>query len=210
MKKEYTIKRNDLYIGEVVSTTLRSIYRYLGDDNYFRTEPEQLHVGNYQTSRSILFTLDKENKAIDLIYKSPHYPVINITDDETLYTELERYPFIIKGAYSLERLLAFFDYCEYLGYTEIKEIKRRFFSGMFARKHCELFGYQKVDKNDFFTYTPMEEDPILPRELFYILDGLGDNTLEYYFNMLQYGIEIKLDAFKPSKREGNIKKLRFF
>ncbi len=207
MKKRELIQRENLYIGEVVSTTLRSIYRYLGENNYLRTQPGQLHVGNYKKARSILFTLDDEKKAIDLLYKTPHYPVLNLTNDLELYENLKKSPIIIKGAYALEELLAYFDYCEYLGIEEIKKIRREFFSGTFARNHCELFGYKKIERDGFITYIVDESEPVLPRELFYILDGLGDNPLDYRLSMLQYGIEIKNDAFKPNKMEGKIKKI---
>lgn len=59
----------------------------------------------------------------------------------------------------------------------------------------QLAGYR------MFTSIPNND---LPRELFDVLNYMGDHTL---FDVLS-GWEDRMDAFKPSKEEGKIKRLK--
>ena len=87
--RNYVVDRDQIYVGEVVRTD--RIYRYEGDTDFFNTKPGQLDTGSWRSSRSILFVPTVEKFTNDLLYKSPNYPALNITDDnieEVIYRSL--------------------------------------------------------------------------------------------------------------------------
>lgn len=211
---KYKVKRNDIYIGEVIKT--RYIKRYTGDSNLYNIEPGQLYSPNWYSYRSILFVLTKNKMANDLLYNTDNYPILNITDDNVFYN-LEN-DIVIKDAYNLGDLLEYYCFDDYLSYTDIVDIRKTFFSGRFAKDHCELFGWKEIDYNQvrekgdlksnfmngnrIFICTP---NNTLPRRYLEILDLRGDKTLK---EAIEEGE--KMNAFKPNRKEGPVKKLKRF
>ena len=230
--KKYVVCRDDIYVGEVVKTD--TIYRYEGEGNFFRTKPGQLHVGAWRSLRSMLFVPTEDKTANDLLYRSPNYPVLNMTDDETCINLGEK-SIIVNDCYSLAPLLEYFNYNKDLTYEDILKIRKTFFTGNFAKDNCLLFGFQETMAEDLTFYiagvevtdpkqierrrnafrrdqkrghrmfTGASESP-LAKEYFDLLDDRGDNR----FIEVISGWEEKLNAFTPHKLEGPIKRLKRF
>lgn len=229
--RKYKANRNNIYVGEVVRTD--RIYRYEGDSDFFLTKPNQLYAGSYFSYRSMLFVPNEERLSNDLLYRSPNYPILNVTDDETCLALGEK-SIVINDACNLAALLEYFGYNKDLTFEDIMRIRKTFFTGRFAMDNCELFGW-KEDKPEDWTYykngveiTDSKElerriaeerksqqaghrsftgvsESILPREYWDVLDRMGDNDLRYAIKWQE-----KMDAFAPHKQEGPVKKLTRF
>ena len=225
--RNYKVCRDNIYVGKVIKNDV--VYRYDGYVNSGHTKPGQLTTGIYRSYRSMLFIPNEGKLANDLLYQSPTYPILNITDDNTCLG-LEN-SIIIHDACNLATLLKYFKYEEELIYQDILSIRKKFFTGKFAKDNCELFGY-KESKPEDYTYlnhgvkitNPKElklrilqekisqklghrsfsgvSKGILPREYFDVLDKLGDSGI---LDAIEWNE--KINAFKPSKQEGHIRKL---
>lgn len=229
--RKYKVSRDNIYVGEVVRTD--SIYRYEGEEDFFRTKPGQLSTGPWRSYRSMLFVPNENKLSNDLLYRSPNYPILNVTDDETCLN-LEENSIVITDACNLSVLLEYFGYKKDLTYEDIMEIRKTFFTGRFAKDNCQLFGWKEIMAEDVTFYVNGEEvtNPIqlglrrrqfraeqqaghrmfygvsespLPREYWEVLDKRGNNTL---MDAIQW--HEKMDAFAPHKQEGPIKKLTRF
>lgn len=225
--RKYKICRDNIFAGEVIRTD--EIYRYDGDTNFFKIKPGKLYPESWISYRSILFVPNEEKLAIDLLYQSPYYPILNVTDDE-ICLNLKKNSIVIKDACNLAELLEYFGYNKDLTLEDILKIRKTFFSVKFAMDNCELFGWKEVKPEDW-TYSkngveitdPKElkkliaqerknqregnrlffraEENVLPREYWEALNELGDDD---------YKKDEKRDVFTPNKEEGPIKKLTKF
>ncbi|MBQ3020667.1 MAG: hypothetical protein IJD92_00405 [Bacilli bacterium] len=230
--KKYVVCRDNIYVGEVVRTD--SIYRYEGDDDFFRTKPRQLSTGSWRSYRSMLFVPNEDKLSNDLLYRTPNYPILNVTDDETCLN-LGKNSIVIKGACNLAALLEYFGYKKDLTYEDIMKIRKTFFTGRFAKDSCQLFGYKETMVEDLTfrsngkVVTDSKElerrrkqfraeqraghrifsgvsDSPLPREYWDVLDDRGDNTL---MDVIE-GWNEKMNAFAPHRQEGPVKRLKRF
>lgn len=178
----------------------------------------------------MLFVPNEENLSNDLLYRSPNYPILNVTDDETCLN-LEKNSIVIKDACNLAALLEYFGYKKDLTFEDIMKIRKTFFTGKFAKDNCQLFGWKETMVEDFNIevvndprilerrkrqiraeqkaghriFHSIPENP-LPREYWYILDVRGDNTLMDVIN----GWDKKTNAFVPHSQEGPVKSLQRF
>lgn len=230
--KKYVVCRDNIYVGEVVRTD--SIYRYENDHDFFRTKPGQLSTNSWESYRSMLFVPNEDKLSNDLLYRSPNYPILNVTNDETCLN-LEKNSIVIKDACNLATLLEYFGYKKDLTFEDIMKIRKTFFTGKFAKDNCQLFGWKETMAEDVTFYAngkevinPRElerrrkqfraeqkeghriffgisESP-LPREYWYALDDRGDNTL---INVIKNWDE-KMNEFAPRKQEGPVKRLKRF
>ena len=217
--KTYVVCRDNIYVGKVLRTN-DSIYRDNGDVNYFRTKPGQLIVNAYKSYRNMLFVPNENKLSSDLLYNSPSYPILNVTDDDTCLS-IEENSIVIKDAYNLSRLLEFFGYNKELTIEDIIKIRKTFFTGRFGMDNSILFGMKEYIPDSFrpdiIDYNKRYElykkslnlgserhfgsilTSELPRELMSILDESVRCV---------YGISE--DSFKPHNEEGPIKKLTRF
>jgi len=230
--KKYVVCRDNIYVGEVVRTD--SIYRYEGDDDFFRTKPGQLRAGSWRSYRSMLFVPNEDKLSNDLLYRTPNYPILNVTDDQTCLN-LGENSIVIKDACNLATLLEYFGYKKDLTYEDIIKIRRTFFTGNFAENNCELFGYKETMAEDLTFYDKGEKvtNPIalakrrmqyrldqlaghrmfsgvaespLPSEYWDVLDERGNNS---FMDVIE-GWDEKMNAFAPHKEEGPVKRLKRF
>lgn len=231
--KKYIVNRDDIYIGEVVSTD--SIYRYNGDLNSLGEKAEQWAISCWTSYRSMLFIPTAENLSNDLLYRTPNYPILNMTSNEIVgKTKIESLGrlVIIKDACNLSELLKYFGYRKELTYEDVMRIRKTFFTGRFAKDHCELFGYRETMAEDLTFYNFGEEitDPKeiekrrrqfradqkaghrmfsgtgegrLSDEYWHILDDRGDNNI---IDAIRW--HEKMNAFTPDRREGPVKRLK--
>ena len=105
MEHKNTIKRDRLYVGELV---IPYEYRLKNDG--------KILVYTYELCRNILFSLDGD-MATDVLFEVPQYPIVNITDQ----SKCEIGKMAIKDAICLDELLKYFQvssnenvYLEYL------------------------------------------------------------------------------------------------
>jgi hypothetical protein len=231
-KVNYKVCRDDIYAGKVVKTN--SIHRYNGDNCFFRTKPGQLTTSGWFNYRSMLFVPNEQKLADDLLYRSPNYPILNVTDDETCLN-INSETIVIKDVCNLAQLLEYFGYDKELTFKDIVAIRKKFFTGRFAMDNCELFGWKENQPEDWTYYENGQQvtDPerikrrilqaraeqqaghrlftgisehVLSGEYWDALDDMGSNTLSGILN----GFDEKVDAFAPCKQEGPIKKLGRF
>lgn len=226
--RKYKVCRDNVYVGEVVKTSC--VYRR-GVDINLDLKPGELDISYFKKYRSMLFVLNEEGLASDLLYRSPYYPVLNITDDKVCM-DFDNSIILVRNAYNLAELLECFGYEKELTYEDIIKIRKFFFSSKFIYANCQLFGYKEMELDDWIfykndieitkpsevkkclayirwqricghrTFTSIGEG-ILPRNYFEILNNRRDSGLIEYFSH-EYE---KIDAFAPHKNEGKIKKL---
>jgi len=220
--KKYVVSRDDIYVGEVVRTD--SICRNEGDRNFFRIKPGQLYTGVWRSYRSMLFVPDEQKLSNDLLYNTPNYPILNVTDDETCLN-LGKKSIVLSDAYNLAVLLEYFGYKKDLSYEDIIKIHDTFFTGRFGMDNSKLFGMEEFIPSGFKPNITNEDERYelykqsvslgskrqfgsistseLPRELMDVLDIRGNNSSVY-------GWGNKIDAFTPHKEEGRVRKLKKF
>ena len=211
-----TIKRDKLYVGELVIP-----HEYQLKDN------GEIVVYTYDNCRNILFSLDENEMASDVLYETPNYPVVNITNP-TKYIDSDM---VIKDAICLGELLKYFDYKEELTGKDIREVRQTFFTGSFGLNNAELFGYKEVKIEDIPFYDEnkqeitdqafLEEKRAMYRRLGYrmieyvgnevlsskyysILDKKANNS---YYDYLKGYVE-NIDSFAPTKKEKHKKVLK--
>lgn len=224
--RKYTVCRDDIYVGSVVRTD--RVYRYEGEEPFFNTQPGELDTGAYREYRTMLFVPDQNRFANDLLYNSPNYTALNVTDDAiALATPAES--IIVKDSYNLAQLLQYFGYPENLTYEQVMEIRKRFFTGHFAMDNCELFGWKESMPQDWTYYRNDKEvtnplrlrliwmkkeierrmghrsfsginGAVLDERLWDILDKMGDNSL---WDVL-FRYDDQMDMFKPHKEEQHV------
>lgn len=226
--REYKVCRDNIYVGEVVRT--KCVYNKIFNQ-FLETDKDKLNIGLYRSYRSMLFVPDEDKLADDLLYDSPHYPILNISDDEKCVGFGDKIT-VIKEAFNLSELLRYFGYQEELTYKDIIEIRKTFFTKKFIYHNSNLFGYEKVKPEEMIFYKEGIEitEPkkikqcisyykkkellgyakffntgahVLPTEYWEILNERRDGTLwELCANH-----DKKLDAFVPHKHEEKTKKL---
>ncbi len=210
MEHKNTIKRDKLYVGELVIP-----YEYRLKDN------GDVLVYSYESCRNILFSLNNE-MATDVLYESDEYPVINITR-ATRYFDSNM---VIKDAICLDELLAYFNYPEDLTEEDIHRVRQTFFTGEFCLNNAELFGYKEVKVEDLPFYDENKQlitdsvflaekramyqslgykimqpfgNGILSSKYYEILDKKANNSYYDYLN----GYVESIDSFAPVKKEGH-------
>lgn len=229
--RNLTIKRDDLYVGAVVSPFYITQLSKEDADLFFDEKMVgKLHINSWYEYRSILFVPNQDLLAQDVLYGSPNYPIANISDNEVVTGA----KIVIKDAYCLSELLKYKGYGEDLDFKDIKEIRKLFFSGHYGMDNCELFGMREFMPEDATYYKNGQElkglqrkikilkekidrmlghrmfgsisTNVLPEELMDVLDTLGNNSV---LDIMR-GFDKKIDTFKPDKSEGQIKALRRF
>lgn len=210
--KKYVVCRDDIYVGEVIEIH-NKIYRYEGKDNFFYIKSGQLYTPVYKSCRSMLFVTNESRFSDDLLYKSPNYPVFNITDDE-ICLNLPKNGIVVKDTYNLSVLLEYFGYKKDLTIEDIIKIRKTFFTGRFGMDNSKLFGMVEAIPSYF---QPNLTDPNERYELYKKSVNLGSerqfgsiSTSELPRELMSVLDERGLDSFKPSKEEGKVKKLTKF
>lgn len=220
MQKNSTgIKRDNMYVGELVMP-----FEYRTSDN------DKLIVYTYEDYRNILFSLNENMEAYDVLYETPCYPIVNITDDSVCLDS----KLVVKDAICLGELLKYFGYPDTLTVEDIYKIRSTFFTGEFCLNNASLFGYQELTAEDMTYYDGNKQivtDPVLleeRRERFRKMQSSGHRMVKYvgnevlsseYFNSLdkkkdydiyEYlcGYVETIDSFAPIKKEGHKRVLR--
>lgn len=241
----YTVNRDDIYVGNVCGIKPEKILvhpdgmfdydaldlglvteeavkkTFEGRPYLFKRDTEQLDYG-YATfcpdvlfQRTMLFVLDENSHANDLLYDSPHYPIFNISpNNDCLNSQIS----LLHYTYQLGKVLQYFGYPEQLNYEDILNIRKHLFSSDFVLDNCELFGRYETEPNESSyevydskgnhrAFNREKEDSILSSEYFDCIIFNRDRfTIETIINGKAVGtVE---DAFLPNEKERNVKVLR--
>ena len=163
--------------------------------------------GDLLFRRSMLFTLDENNHADDLLYDSPHYPIFDISPDE----DCLKSPICIgHNTYELRELLKYDGFSEELGYEDILRIRSTYFTCDYVLNNCEFFGIRETgphetsttildSEGNHRTFNDYIEGTPFPYTYFFMLA----HNKDYY----DYHSKCVKDAFKPRDEEGIVKSL---
>lgn len=169
--------------------------------------------------RTMLFVLDENKHANDLLYNSPSYPIINISSHDDIYHSKI---VLLHYTYWIGKLLEHFGYPDKLQYADIVRIRKHLFSCDYALENCEIFGRQETARDDsgyeifdshgrHRTFNIELDDSPLHSSYFSCLchnkDYFVEDDTREQIGFLQFKGEI-VDAFKPGKLEGPVKVLR--
>lgn len=218
--KDYRVTRNSIYVGSVVKLKNGS---KLTDD---------LSIVNCEKYRTILFSKNEDNNAVDLLYKSPLYPIFGYNDN------IDQDSLFVTGACSLEEILEFYGFNYLLYYDDAISIKNIYFSDTFLKHNLRLFGITKKFVDETCVYPKDKDNDDFYIKLKFIvksicseLDENGKVSFSHLYQSGKLPVEIidailearelskyqtnkksfisKCDSFTPVKEEGIIKKLRY-
>lgn len=160
---KYKVNRDNVHIGTVIKA------RYV--DKVDADEAKILHVpegslvpdGYTEIRPSVLFVPDENKRMNDLLFNSPAYRVLNITEDIEKDNVIVTAPdeILVSYPYNISDLLAYLGYREELTYGDILKIRNIIFSSDFYAQFCELFGFRETYSTEVQYYEKGElvEDP---------------------------------------------------
>ena len=246
--RNYKVKIEDIYIGDVrildknrIKLCKNGIYMYdfmdekgeeilkqNGKAFLLDKKEDQLEFdegsGLFQSEktflRTMLFTLDENKHANDLLYDSPHYPIFNISSNEDCLGS----PIgLTNNVYNLYNFLRFMKYSESeLGYEDILNIRKKYFNCDFIIDNHKLFG---IEERDEINYDETVVDSSGKLHIMEFAHTDFESLERYIFNMILiskdyfyhsesatfksgYQFEGKLvDVFKPHEEEGPVNSL---
>lgn len=239
--REYIVNRDDIFVGDVCGINPEKIRIYsdglfdfssidfgltseeevkksfAGRLYLFKRDTEQLdygYAGGWVSTlfqRTMLFILDESLHANDLLYDSPHYPILNISPNEDC---LNSSICILHNTYQIGEVLKYFGYPEELNYDDIVKIRRTLFNCDFVLDNCQLFGrfetdphetsYETFDsKGNHRTFNLIKKNSFLSYKYF---DCFVCNRDHFVFTDHKDMVIVE-DAFLPNEKEGKIKSL---
>lgn len=204
--KHYKVFRDKLYIGRIVVTDkVRPVYDF--NDHGIKEkeikEDSHLIAPSYYPYRTIFFTLDENNLANDLLYNSPAYPILNMTDNSYFEKHKDETITLVDDVVAIGPILKYFHYGLVLRYEDILYIKKVFFSGNYFKTYSELFGYQKVTKENEETFTYVGNETF-PHEYFATISKLENHSLKDVLS----GDYSKMNSFRPPLNEHKVRRLK--
>lgn len=151
MSTKGVINRDSIYVGQVAHINGVKEHNEQNPCKYaYQINEGDLYTLSFTPYRSILFTPDENKFSTDLLYDSPKYPILNVTDKD-YFDELRRDKgncspngmVVIKDACNLDELLQRFDYDENLSFEDIKKIRQTIFNSKFLYENCNEFGLMR-------------------------------------------------------------------
>ncbi len=121
----YSIPIDAVYAGTVVKV-MSGLFRY--EHLVAGITERKVDIINYIPYRKIIFVPNEKGLANDLLFDSPNYPVLNVTNDE-LCLNLDRSSIAVKDAINLGVLLEFAGFNQEVTYRDILTVKKVLFSG---------------------------------------------------------------------------------
>ncbi len=216
--RKYKVLRDNVYAGQIVQNL---DYQINSDEKNKGIISLRFH----HVCRNIIFTIDSENRADDLLFNSPRYPISNVTSaisDEEKVRKMNR--LMVESAVNLAPILEYLGYKSKLGYEDILKIRKQLFTNISLINGEYLFNFGKIKSEhlpcisqnllDCLNSQGVAEtkdfklpsaNAYITKEYFEILSSLGDSQLPMTVT------NKKGDLFKPDKTvEGKIKKLKHF
>lgn len=151
MTTKKVINRDSLYVGQVANICGVKEHNEQNPCKYaYQIKEGDLYTLSFTPYRSILFTPDENKFSTDLLYDSPKYPILNITDKD-YFDELRRDKgnynpngmVVVKDACNLDELLQRFDYDDNLSLEDIIKIRETIFNSKFLYDNCYEFGLMR-------------------------------------------------------------------
>ena len=146
-----TIKRDEICVGEVIKP--EKVEQY--PENHFgphfdgratnKSLGGQLYVPKYEFLRNMLYIQHEDDKPLDLLYESPKYPILNVSDKRLCLD----CPIIVGDYWNLGMLLKAFGYPEDLNFEDIEDIPEHLFNLEFMKKECREFGWLETRSGGF-------------------------------------------------------------
>ena len=128
----YVVDRSSINFGGLVEN--KDEIHNLGD------------VGNsyypsiYKVYRPILFRLDENNCANDLLNNTPNYPVLGHLPIHVF----QKNKVMVIDSFCLGDLLKYFGYSELLDLSDVISIRNEIFTYKFLYENSSLFGYERI------------------------------------------------------------------
>lgn len=148
--KEYSIKsvpRDNIYAGQLVEPLTPKVIITDIDGNEKSLEDLKAEgISNFSVSaallyRKILFSINNNGLADDMLYTSPNYYITGIDSEIKNNSKL-----IIDKYVKLENLLLYFNFPEQLKERDVLKLYKLFLKDdKFLYKNCELFGMSKCE-----------------------------------------------------------------
>lgn len=170
--KNYKVDRDEIYTGKVYKTKKENISTYeegLYDISLCSEDEIREHFdscrfllekkfqivhnkGENLFYRNMLFTLDENKHANDLLYNSPHYPIFNIsTNEDCINSSICLVDSAFRGGGRIDNigyLLKYLGYSKELSYEDIIRIYNLLFKTDFILDNCNSFGVLETDSHD--------------------------------------------------------------
>ena len=136
MKSERSVIRDAVHVGQLI----------IARDLSFLPEKEDPTEVNYiiedsMPCRSILFVIDKKRYARDILYDSPRYPIVGVTEDKYCVIEKGEEKAIIFSRWCLAELLSSLGYPSILTKKDIQRIRNTLFDSLASERLRILSGY---------------------------------------------------------------------
>ena len=179
VNKKYKVLRSRVYYGEVI------IPKEFGQ----KSNGER-SVYEYQPLRHMIYELQEDGTAVDLLNKCPNYKVFDKRED------LELGEIIVYGSLRLEDILDYLGYLEELGYYDIRSIRDELFSGHLASDNPEIFGLVEVQNKNGHTRFVKENESLVNEYYKRRFDTLRQRTL-----IESIEDNLPMDPFKISRVE---------
>lgn len=174
LNNQEKVSRKDLKAGKIVLT--REIYPWTGKE-YKELKKGDLVIGCYQNVRSILFDVNEDRFARDVLYDSINYPILGITPKSYLEALEGEDNYIISKYWNLDYLLCILGYKDYLGKRDLIKLRMQLFHS--SNRQLATFLPERV-------YNQYKE----------CLEELRDQTI------FESGLNIlKCNSFRPKKEE---------
>ena len=209
------IDRDLIYVGKIAR-----VYTLKKNDD---TNVKDKYIPiDYEQYRSIIFTIDKDGLCNDLLYDSPKYAVLNHTDNDIYWSNMlkenKHWGFepklVVIDAINIGMLLKKLGFGEQLTIDNIKYIKNVIFNKKILEGKCYQFGLVPTTSSKIIGWcnkgTDKEKYIIGPTKLYNEMkpyrDAINKFGSDKKISILKKGIQVNLDAFKPSRKEGKVKK----
>ena len=179
VNKKYKVLRSRVYYGEVI------IPKEFGTRNN-----GERGIYEYTPLRHMIYELQEDGTAVDLLNKCPNYKVFDKRED------LEIGETIVYGSLKLEDILDYLGYLEELGYSDIKNIRSELFSGHLVSDNPEIFGLVEVQSKNGQVRFVKENESLVDEYFKRRFDTLRQRTL---LESLQDNLP--MDTFKLSNKE---------
>ena len=176
----------------------------------------------YNVYRSILFTIDDDGLCNDLLYDSPKYAVLNYTDNDVYWSNMlkenKHWGFdpkvVVINTQNIGLFLKKMGFNDELTDYDINYIKNVIFNKKILDDKCYQFGLiPSSNKKNIGWYDKdrykikYEVGPTkLYNEMKPYRDAINKFGSDKKISILKKGIQVNLDAFKPSRKEGKVKK----
>lgn len=136
----YVVDRSSIYFGVLVEN--KDEIHNLGDVD------SSYYPSIYKVYRPILFRLDENNCANDLLNNTPNYPVLGHLPIHVF----QKNKVMVIDSFCLGDLLKYLGYSELLDLSDVISIRNKIFTYGFLFENSGLFGYERINSCDITVY----------------------------------------------------------